>query len=149
LNKKKMNYIKQPPSQQRFQQQQQPPSYNQTSVYTKSKSPINSKEIVYSEKLGRNEVQELRKKVQEINYQMNKRKRAIVKIQKVWRGYITRKKLRRFKGKLIKEKQERVKVQRKKDNIRRNAPKIICNAIYVIEILGGMRMLIVDDRIIF
>jgi len=91
-----MNYIKQAPSQQRFQQQQ-PPSYNQTSAYTKSKSPINSKEIVYSEKLGRNEVQELRKKVQEINYNMNKRKRAIVKIQKVWRGYITRKKLRRFK----------------------------------------------------
>jgi len=35
------------------------------------------------------------------------------------------------RGKLIKEKQERVKLQKKKDSIRRNAPKIICNAIYV------------------
>ena len=91
-----MNYTKGVPAR---QQRSLVPNSQRTDVYAPSKSPINSKEIVYSEKLGRNEVQELKRKVQEINYNMNKRKRAIVKIQKVWRGYITRKKLRRQKYK--------------------------------------------------
>jgi len=89
-----MNFAKGVPAR---QQRSLAPNNQRTDVYVPSKSPINSKEIVYSEKLGRNEVQELRKKVQEINYNMNKRKRAIIKIQKVWRGYITRKKLRKLK----------------------------------------------------
>ena len=51
----------------------------------------------YGEKVDRTEVQELRRKVQEINYQMNKRKRCATKIQKVWRGFIARKRFRKMK----------------------------------------------------
>lgn len=50
-----------------------------------------------NEKLGKGEVQELKKKVQEINYMMNKRKRSAIKIQKVWRGYLARKRFARIK----------------------------------------------------
>lgn len=90
-----------------------------------------AKETSYgNEKLDKGEVQELKKKVQEINYMMNKRKRSAIKIQKVWRGYLARKRFARIKGKLMQQKMVRVKQQKKKDYIRKNAKKIICQAIY-------------------
>lgn len=63
----------------------------------KKEQPTYPKETVYNEKMDRNEVQELKRKVQEINYQMNKRKRAVLKIQKVWRGYLARKRFKKIK----------------------------------------------------
>ena len=39
---------------------------------------------------------------------------------------------KKFRPKLIKHLQERLKIQRKKQYIRKNAVKIICNAIYVL-----------------
>ena len=45
----------------------------------------------------KNEIQEIKRKAQEANQKMLRRKRAAIKIQKVWRGHYVRKNFRKLK----------------------------------------------------
>lgn len=49
------------------------------------------------QQLNKKDIQDIKRKAQEADLKMNRRKRAVMKIQKMWRGFICRKKFLKMK----------------------------------------------------
>jgi IQ calmodulin-binding motif len=67
---------------------------NITMEYSKS---LNSNQVFNSGSIEREEYSEIRKKVQVVTLFVDKRKKAVLRIQKFWRGYSVRKNFLKIK----------------------------------------------------
>lgn len=114
---------------------------------TSPQAKLDDRMLLYSDKFDKETVAILKQKAAEKTRLIQRRKKAAITIQSIWRGILFRRKFRKikyilhiiwpsseiflFRPKLVAEAKKRIQKIKKLEYIRRHASEIICEAVYV------------------